>query len=229
MIAGDGDHPWVFYRDEVDLLEDQIEDLFERHDVPLNGTLTMEQEVLQEQLQTEETFEQSLAKVFEKDVLLLGSSITFSDPDQREEPDEVLFSRFRKEVNQQPLYQHARVWATKVHAFAHQRYEHDNIHSREMFCVYANVNLVPIKLSAALLEELRGDVLGIDVAIQEYKLASIYLGRVADSLEHVIGQELDSGPVIEMVGIARQLLGGLAARIDELEKRKNTQGTYGAA
>ncbi len=229
MTTGDGDYPWVFYRDEVDLLEDHIEDLFERHDVPLDGRLTMEQEVLQEQLQTEELFDQSLKNVFERDVFLFGNQKMFTDSEQREEPDEASLLLFRKEVSRQPLYQHARAWARKVYAFAHRKYEHENVRSREMFCVYANVNLVPIKLSVAILEELRGDALGVDMAIAEYKLASIYLGRVADSLEHVIGQELDSGAVVEMVGVARQLLGGFEARIVELEKRQNSKGIYGAA
>jgi hypothetical protein len=230
MAALDSEYPWVYYRDEIDLLEDQIEDLFERHDASLTDTLTMEQEVLQEQLKTEEVFEQSLANGFGRSVFLFGDSISASESDSSSSQNGMdhELSVLRKEVVRQPLYRIARAWAASVYTFTHQRYEHDAVRSRELFCAYANVNLVPIKLSVALIEEMRGDTLGIDMAIQEYKLTSIYLGRVADSLEHAVGQELDSAPVIEMIGVARQLLGGLAKRIRDLENRKTSGGRYEA-
>ena len=68
MSPQDQDFPWVFRRDEIDILEDELEDLYETYHRP-GDPPSFESSVLHEQLDTEERSDQELSTRLGFDVL----------------------------------------------------------------------------------------------------------------------------------------------------------------
>ncbi|MFA4845171.1 MAG: hypothetical protein WC654_01275 [Patescibacteria group bacterium] len=186
MSFHDSQYPWIFHRDEVDLLEDELEDLYAKYGSDSQGdSMSEEAVILQEQMDTEE---QSDAEI----TLKLGMDMlheTRHPPNHpqhsssQEEQDEDEFTLF---IRNHPLYQRARVWAGFLRSVAKIGYERGGERRRNFFRVYANVNLVPIKIFTALGEEMHEDRLGQIVAQEEYLLALIYLDRTRESLSHIL-------------------------------------------
>jgi hypothetical protein len=206
--------PWVFHRDEVDLLEDQIEDLYHKHQGGAQAQMTMEQEVLTEQLQTQEQSDESLT-------VQLGESLFESV--KRSKPDSILnqhaslpFDALSMGVQRHPFYIQVRDWAAVVYVFAKERYD-QGVRTRDVFRVYANVNLVPIKLSVALMEEAGESSFSREVALVEYKMANVYLMRVIDCLAHVGAQSIDDAEINTMIKIGKKLHKIIAKRAQDLE------------
>ncbi|MBT5808176.1 hypothetical protein HOI18_02765 [Candidatus Uhrbacteria bacterium] len=207
--------PWLFHRDEVDLLEDQIEDLYHKHQGPLTPTMTMEQEVLSEQLQTEEHSDIDLSENFKESFV---DSMKRSKPQSFGETD-ISSPLLGLGAHRHPLYRQARDWSVVVYDYAKERYD-DGVRTRDVFRVYANVNLVPIKLSVALLEEVGEGVMPVEIAIHEYRLANVYLKRVVDCLAHVGAQTIEDDSVNSMIRIGRKLHKIIEKRMSDLENRQ---------
>jgi hypothetical protein len=217
-------HPWVFHRDDVDLLEDQLEDLYERFQSDSHSPISMEQEVLQEQLQTEEDSDAELS-------LLLGeafmgsvcdhntswSSLSSFDSMKDSDQDDGVFDFFRA---RDPLYLQVRSWSLGVFRYAQIQYFQKGNHSREVFRVYVNANLIPIKLATATQEACVDDRLAREIALKEYALACTYLERTLSDLLFLRSKELSSPFLSQMIQGGRQLL-QLIRRKRELLKRQH--------
>lgn len=227
MSSSDSAYPWVFRRDEVDLLEDQIEDLYERYESP-EDKRTIEQEVFDEQLETEELFEENLKSKLAHDFLVFGSSIMNSQEHHDAPVDDELSSRYRQEAFRQPLYVHARKWALQVFTHAQKRYETQEYRTKDVFRVCANANFVPIKIALGLSEEFRDDAVGIEMALQEYQLVHIYIDRIIQSLERILPEEPELQKILEMIGVAHHISESLSLRERELRRRQQgTPPSYG--
>jgi len=173
----------VFRRDDVDLLEDQLEDLYERYQGDTRGERSMEQEVLQEQVQTEEVSDQELSitlgeQLFESVHKHQEHTVPSGGEMDFEQEDEPLIPTQQRD----PLYLEARAWSVPVFAFAQQRYLQKDTRGREVFRIYVNTNLIPIKLSTAIQEECLDDGFAHEIALKEYELTCTYLERVLEDL-----------------------------------------------
>ncbi|MBI5794252.1 hypothetical protein HZA87_04190 [Candidatus Uhrbacteria bacterium] len=186
MSLHDHEYPWLFHRDEVDLLEDELDDLYAAFGTdPREAPMTQEAAVLQEQRQTEELADAELTLKLSMGMLHEDRHpvppVVESPADADEEEDHVLLG-----IRQHPLYQSARLWAALLRGLAKAGYDRDDHDRQHFFRAYANVNLIPIKIFAALCEQMHDDPLADTVAEGEYLLALTYLQRVRQSLSSVL-------------------------------------------
>jgi len=68
MTLQDHDYPWVFRRDEIDILEDELEDLYEAFHRSEDGS-SFESAILGEQLDTQEQSDRELSRRLGFDIL----------------------------------------------------------------------------------------------------------------------------------------------------------------
>ncbi|MEK7620062.1 MAG: hypothetical protein AAB413_02375 [Patescibacteria group bacterium] len=186
MSPQDSDFPWVFRRDEIDILEDELEDLYEKYHRP-GDVPSFESSVLREQLDTEERSDQELSQRLGFDVLEPPPEEVVSSRDSDVPSD--TWSAWQEElvhVRSHPLYQQAKKWATVVKPTAKRGYEQGGAYAGELFRIYANVNLVPLKIFTALCEELHEDEVGYEIAREEYHLALMYIDRILESMSLMI-------------------------------------------
>ena len=179
-------YPWMFHRDEVDLLEDEMEDLYERyHRTAVGEEESFEAAVLREQWETQEQSDQALSQRLgldeseeddDEEPTLCEHEHPFGDAQQ--EADRRLSSLLRVH----PLYRQAKAWAALVRPSAKSAHERTRYGALDLFRIYANANLVPLKVFAALVQEAYGDDIGHTIAKEEYRLALTYLGRIQESL-----------------------------------------------
>ncbi len=183
MTPQDHDYPWVFRRDEIDILEDELEDLYEAFHRSEKRT-SFESIVLGEQLETQERSDRDLSQRLGFDVLQPPPSTLLTSRESTEAPGETfeLWQQELAHIRIHPLYQEAKRWAVRVKPVAKHGYEQGGGYAGECFRVYANVNLVPLKIFTALCEELHEDVVGWEIALEEYRLALTYVERILDSL-----------------------------------------------
>ena len=208
-------NPWLFHRDEFDLLEEEYNEIFQRHEtVTESKRHALEEEILQEQMETEDATEAELAK-------RLGTSWT----------EEAFYHEFRQNPlldehrslrdflfrtrHRDPLYEKSLTWAMQVFRWARQQYEVEAQGSREIFRVYANVYLVPIKISFALSERGQDDAEALIIAEKELELAGIYLERVEESLRALQRSGIITTTDNQMLTDAKSL----AAEIHQLRDR----------
>ena len=182
MHAHDQDYPWIFHRDEIDLLEDELEDLYETYDRDAESSKTFESVVLSEQMETEEQSDAQLSRrlgvdFFQK--ISESSTFSFSEESQNPKEDSHQHTEF---IRSHPLYQKAKIWAVSLRSVTKQKYEEHGPYASEYFRIYANLNLIPLKIFMALSEEFHEDQVGFEVAQDAYQLSLVYLGRVQESL-----------------------------------------------
>ncbi len=173
-------YPWIFCRDEIDLLEDELEDLYDAFQRPGDET-SFESAILGEQLETEEGSDRQLSNRLGFEVSQPPPAILNARSPLPPDP----FSSWQRELAQiraHPLYQQAKRWAMGVKSVAKDGYEQDTEYAGEFFRVYANVNLVPLKIFLALCEETHEDEIGWVVAREEYRLALTYVQRILESI-----------------------------------------------
>lgn len=214
-------YPWLFRRDEIDLLEDEMEDLYAKHaQSDQERMLTPEAEVLNEQMETEEYSDAFLA-------LTLGrgdhpshhdsffqSKQFFADHDCGSEDLFVM-------IRQHPLFQAARHWAVDVRRFAKEGYTQNKVCRREFFRVYANVNLIPIKLFTALAEETQDDSVGQTVAQEAYALVLTYLERIDESFDVIRTSQPEYLKTLDVIcAQARQLRVSVLQRFRALRSKR---------
>jgi hypothetical protein len=174
--------PWIFYRDELDLFEDEIEDLLHRHEVKEGDSATVESLILDEHIQSEETSDAATAQ-------RLG--IDFSDQDlfaqivHREldnDNDRVSQIVAGQNFRHHPMYQLSRKWAHQLLAHSKKEYQSGGAYSGAFFRVHVCANLVPVKVFTGLSEESYDDVVGMEVAQELFILALVYVMRILESL-----------------------------------------------
>lgn len=179
-MPNDPVNPWLFRRDELDLLEDELDEVFHLHEHSRDPVHhSMEEGVINEQLKTEDAFERKLSD-------LLGPASLAPDEHVCEHckdgfPEGVSM-RDLLVRDRDPMYAKSYAWATKVFTWSRESYWNFGMRNRDMFRVHVNAYLVPVKIAFALAEEHRDDEHASRVAGMEYELAATYLERTRESL-----------------------------------------------
>jgi len=216
MHTPEDEYPWVFGRDDIDLLEDEIEDLFQQFGRGANKTSDVEVQVLQEQVETEERSDAELAERLGLSMLEPRADSTSPGGFHSSATSSPQIDNMRLH----PLYQRARAWAQELRAWSKAAYETGTPGKGDVFRVYANVNLVPIKLFTGLHEEQHGDAIGLEVAEQEYQLALTYLERIIESLTLVLVLEEGIGPLVSLRGQAEELRAIVVGQLAAVRRKK---------
>ncbi|MEK7615424.1 MAG: hypothetical protein AAB431_03510 [Patescibacteria group bacterium] len=183
MIFPSG-NPWMFHRDEIDLLEEEMETIYQQHERAATDSVSeMEQRILREQIETEEQFEAELSLKMEPEHFLRRSLPSEEAPAfLKEEPlDDLL----RSHVQRDPLYEAVYLWVARVFSYAHQRYIKEAIRSEDFFRIYVSVKMIPIKLSGVQVDPTIPDVVSQQIAKKDAQLCLIYFARTLDSLHHL--------------------------------------------
>ncbi len=217
MKTPEDEYPWVFGRDEIDLLEDEIEDLFKKYGPSSKKGNEMEVQVLHEQVETEEQSDAELSA-------RLGLGLfELDDPTSGETPfgDHHRPHHEAGNMRRHPIYQRARLWAAELHAWAKDSYESGGAGRGDVFRIYVNVNLVPIKLFTALHEEQHGDQIGLEVAEQEYSLGQTYLERILESLALVMIMDEPGASLIKLRTQAQELRAIVIGQLAMIKRKKN--------
>lgn len=173
----------MFFRDEISVLEDELNDLYIQHGRGVSkGITTIEAQVLCEQIETEESSNAEL-------LLKLGPDAYLHLHEGAERESGFSLNDYMHGINEffgDPVYHHAKVWATAMREIARQQYVKGGYGRKDAFRVYANVNLVPVKIIVALVESAHGDSKGIEIAFQNYFLSFTYLHRIRESCSKII-------------------------------------------
>ncbi len=223
--------PWAFRRNEVDLLEEDVDEIYRLYgllELPgrklITTNLTMEQRLIQEQMETEELSEAEFSQNVNP-LLLLQSSFPEPDPALEDfQPEISLFDELLQDTKRPPFYEQVFLWSDVIFKLAKEAYETGDLFREQAFRIYINAKLIPIKLSVAMQEEMQDDPLAEVIAEKEYRIALIYLDRILESLqvmhsfEHKnFEQELKMGSHIKQ--ILKELLMRLRRR-----SQRNKQG-----
>ena len=179
--------PWLFHRSEVDLLEEEIDEIYQLFYEENRNVRTMEQSLIQEQIDTEELAEAELA--------FKASSITtsclFANIDESEtelfpgQKTSSVRTVLQKSVLRNPFYEQVFVWANALFLFAKDVYEKHDECSQDAFRVFLNVKVIPVKILNAMEEEGLEEPFAVQVAEKEYRLAFLYLERILSSLANM--------------------------------------------
>lgn len=175
-------NPWVFHRDEFNLLEEAFEGILRQHDKSIDGAaFPLEEQVIKEQLDTEEATENELASRIGVDWLDI---VALATSESIQHVDDTLSLRDALKQNgiRDPLYQKAREWALAIHRWTKGEYIDEGVEGYDMYRAHLNVLLVPIKIAFAVTEEQHEDKHSADIADKEFQLAETYLDRVRESL-----------------------------------------------
>lgn len=184
------DNPWMFHRDEIDLLEEEIDELYRQHESANEDSVSqMEMRLLKEQLDSEELSEAELTLQLGPEYLLSHPHVCDpgDNPDDNidaAEPDESVLQSLRESAYRDPLYSRIYLWAQQVFAYASKRYVAESVRDEGMFRAYLNVKMIPIKFVAFQTERLSGDSIGEQIAKKEGALCLTYFERTLNSLEH---------------------------------------------
>lgn len=177
--------PWSFRRDEVDLLEEDIDDLYDLHQSTSGRIQTMEQAIISEQLDTEEQADAEFTIRMDMRVFVnregqkggKGASVGVPLVSTHEEEDDLSCDASRP-----PFYEQLFQFADRVFVFASEAYARKDAEREHAFRVQINVKMVPIKCANALSDELHHDLVSLELAKKEYTLALVYLERILVSL-----------------------------------------------
>lgn len=162
-----------------------MEDLYERYQHPAVTQDSFEAAVLREQWETQEQSDHELSERLGFDEPEEADDVepTCCDHDHSScESEQEADFRLNALLHAHPLYRQANAWAALVRPQARRAHERTGGGALDLFRVYANVNLVPLKVFAALTEEAYGDDIGQTIAQEEYRLALTYIDRIQESL-----------------------------------------------
>ncbi len=178
----------MFHRNEIDLLEEDIDDIYDvyspmptKEQQKKKYPMTMEENLIQEQMETEERSEAEFTLRVNPSMFAADASLETEDSLSFLK-DRSITSEFVRERFRPPLYEHVFVWANRVFDLAKDLYEHSVPKSEHAFRVYLNAKMIPIKLSVGLIEESVEDAFADEIAEKEYVLALVYLDRILQSL-----------------------------------------------
>jgi len=185
--------PWLFHRDDLTLLEEDFDALFESHELTQSKReKDMEESVLKEHLQTEERSESQLAERLGPEWIIEA----FADELDDSEQEETSHSHLHVEHAQiDPLYAEVIRWTKATVRWGRRQYFKKGNRSEDVYRILVNAHLVPMKISFALSEEHDAEKLSREIAAKEYELAAIYLERTLGSLRSLalrleFGEEL---------------------------------------
>lgn len=177
--------PWLFHRDEIDLLEEDLDLLYDRFRSK-SVKKSMEQLLIQEQMETEDLFQTEFPLQMDIKTFLVRNKSLLSDSshefDQYPSVKELLADDVRS-----PFYCQILLWSKDVCAKAQKIYQKNDDRAKDAFCIFVNAKMVPIKIAYALEEEMQENPFAFEVAKKEYQLALIYLHRIQNafnSLSH---------------------------------------------
>ena len=179
----------MFERNEVDLLEEDVDEIYRvygQQEQPKQEKdvfeLTMEQLLIQEQVDTEEEsnkrFEEKTKQIFSTRFSETGSEdFIFEEPMLKD-----LFHQNKRPVFYEQVYR----WADGLFLIAQSYYLSQVFFREPAFRVLLNVKLVPIKLSVVIQEDREEDAFSKEMAEKECRLALVYLERVLGSLSLLV-------------------------------------------
>lgn len=165
---------WLFQRDEVDVLESELDALWDAYSKP-SKERTREAAILKEYADTEDWAETEL-------LLRLGPAEEHGEPCAHEEDrrrafeEQPLTEYLRLGLQRDPLYAEALQWARGTVEVLM------GVEGPEAFRVRVNALLVPVKLAYALMGEGHEGAAARETARSDYELARTYLARAAESL-----------------------------------------------
>lgn len=182
------DHPWLFHRDEVDLLEEDVDEIYRVYGSQKStdgkidwSKLTIEQQLIQEQIETEERADAEFSERADLAMLLQPQL-----PKYGIENEFAQYLSLRDELvvdaQRTPFYEMVFEWSQTVFELATLFYENFPELRFPAFRVYVNVKLIPIKLSVVFEHHTHDDPLEKDFAEKECAMALLYLERVLESL-----------------------------------------------
>src|SRR3989338_226437 len=179
MIA-DPQAPWMFRRDEVDLLEEDIDDLYDLHQSADGRIHSVEHAIISEQLDTEEQADAELTMQMDvKWLTRLHAQKPSWESDRERLRDE---DDLTCDVSRPPFYEQLFRFADQVFVYVSDVYARQDEIKEHAFRVQVNIKMVPIKCANALSEEQHDDPLSLMIAKKEFALAIIYLERILLSL-----------------------------------------------
>jgi len=230
-MNSDRDHnhtlPWMFRRDEIDVLEEEFDDIFRRHATAAHAKFrAIEEPVLREQMDTEEATEAELLARMGAD--WLSSAPGPASAGAACAHDELASVRplresLRRDVTRDPFYERTYLWASRTFRWARDRYAQESERSRDLFRVYVNAFLVPAKIAFGQAEESHEEPDAREVAAKEYELAATYLDRTRESLTVIWetgGQEAEVGWIRREADEIAQALRDMRKRIESMRQSK---------
>lgn len=178
-------NPWVFKRDEMDMLEEKVDAIFDAHEKTKDKAMhDMEEIVLKEQ----NTFEEKL----EKEVLdEIGSGGVIKNIHTHRTPWAVrsIQEQLSSELKRDPLYEVVTVWTNGLYEWAHHQYTKREDAILPVYRIYLYSCIIPLKLSFSLQEVHSGEANSNILARKELTLAQEYVRLIIKALEALI--ELD--------------------------------------
>lgn len=161
---------WLFQRDEIDVLETELDALWDRHMRHGKGT-TEEEAALKEYADTEEWAETDL-------LLRAGEPAPcLHEEEQRHAFEEMPVAEFlRHGAQRDPLYVRVYGWARRAADWS------EGAPSADAFRAQVNALLVPVKFAFAQAGEAHEGRAAREAALSDYALALQYLSRAAESL-----------------------------------------------
>lgn len=184
------DNPWIFHRDEIDLLEEEMDELYRRHDQKTeDGSISdMEDQVLSEQLETEEAAEAELS-------IEIGPEYLLPHPPhhthEQIEDEESLLKSLQAHGYRDPVYARIYSWAIRAFLYSTKRYVKESVREKDVFRVYVNAKMIPIKFVASQTERFSDDAESDLIAEMQRSLCLIYFERTLEPLARrsVLGDE----------------------------------------
>lgn len=176
-------NPWMFERNEIDLLEEDLDDIYQQYEPSIRDPiLKMEARVLQEQLETEAEFEADLA-------LKIGPEHFFREVSSNLETKsfgkESLKDVLQAHASRDPIYERVYLWAKHVADYSHESYRHDKVHREDAFRALVNVKMIPIKLACVRSEFSQRDSVSGQIAKKEQRLCLTYFTRTLHALQNL--------------------------------------------
>ncbi len=177
---------WLFQRDEIDVLESELDAIWDRHMKGGSRSGTDEETVLKEYADTEDWAETEL-------VLRAGPadepSCHHEEERQAAFEELPLLDYLRQGLQRDPLYVDAYAWARRVaerlQARPPEAKDAPADAARHAFRARINALLVPVKISFAVSGEVHEGARARATARTDYELAGVYLKRAAQSLERL--------------------------------------------
>ncbi len=215
-MHNDPDHPWVFQRDEIDLLEEDIEEIYQRFEK--NADFIMENSVIQEQLETEEFSDAEFTVMLAEEFAVKKAP---KIPEFRLDEKYESTQGGVQEARRSPLYDGAFIWSSTVFGFAKEVYDQNGPFAHNAFRVYLNAKMIPIKLSIIHVDELN-DEFSLDVAEKEFDLASVYINRVLESLSGLVSTNPD---IVAQLILRGERLNKIVQETIALIKKRKQRGS----
>ncbi len=210
----------MFRRDDIDVLEDELDDLFATHDaLPDGEQFDMEEALIREQIDTEEAFENELAELLGAPLVVHTEHHVCGPNCDDLQQDISIRDLLKRDAEQDPLYRRARDWSRQVAAWARDRYLLER--SPDVFRSLINAHLVPVKIAFAQTELEREDEFSRPLGEKEYQLAGTYLLRVAESLNACRKKDVQDRVLETLIEEA----GTLASEITHRRRHLGTKNT----